>query len=81
MSPTLLREDGFHVKMYFPPREHGPAHVHVEKAGDEAVIMLADCSVREVYGLRAADVAAAVAIVEAWQDFLTDTWEAIHGAA
>ena len=31
--PIVFRLDGFEVVILLPPREHGPAHVHVTKAG------------------------------------------------
>jgi hypothetical protein len=31
--PTVLVQGGFKVRILLPPREHGPAHVHVHKAG------------------------------------------------
>lgn len=38
--PTVIQRDGFRVVIFLPPREHGPAHVHVCKAGTEVVITL-----------------------------------------
>ena len=40
--PTVLHIDGFQVRIFLPPREHGPAHVHVRKAGAGVVINLPD---------------------------------------
>ena len=39
VTPTVLRGRGFDVRVYPPPREHGPAHVHVVKDDAEVVIM------------------------------------------
>jgi hypothetical protein len=30
--PTVLHVGGFQVRIFLPPREHGPARVHVRKA-------------------------------------------------
>lgn len=61
--PKILERNGFRVIVLLPPREHGPAHVHVEKAGTRVVINLPDgkqgLSVRKVYKMRDADVVAA----------------------
>jgi hypothetical protein len=40
-----MRSGGFAVRILLPPREHGPPHVHVVKAGAKVVIRLggADC--------------------------------------
>lgn len=36
--PTLIRQDGFDVRMYFD--DHDPPHVHVFKAGGQAKITI-----------------------------------------
>ena len=66
----VLEQDGFQIKVFLPPREHGPAHVHVYKAGGVAVINLPDATqaltLRSVSKtMRNADVVAAVRLVEA----------------
>ena len=66
----VLEQDGFQIKVFLPPREHGPAHVHVHKAGGVAVINLPDATqaltLRSVSKkMRNADVVAAVRLVEA----------------
>jgi hypothetical protein len=35
-----MREDGFVVRVYGPPREHPPPHVHVERGGDALVVTI-----------------------------------------
>ena len=81
--PKVLSVDGFVVVIYFPPTEHGPAHVHVSKAGGSAVIILplgrAKVEVRESFGMSRADVRKAVAIVAANADLLIVEWRKIHG--
>jgi hypothetical protein len=79
-----FEEDGFRFYIRNPPREHGPAHVHVAKAGAEVVINLnpseGDDLVREVYKMRDADVVKAVRLVEANIDLLLKVWRQIHGS-
>jgi hypothetical protein len=77
--PTVLRENGFDIVMLLPPREHGPAHVHVRKAGGEAVIVLSSLAVRKVEGMRSADVVAAVGIVADHKSELLAAWRKHHG--
>ena len=81
--PTVLEEDGFRVRIYLPPREHEPPHVHVVKAGTEVVIWLGDAGtppeLREVYGMSSRDVLRAYRIVEANQAMLLDEWRRYHG--
>lgn len=82
--PTILRHHGFRVVIYVPPREHGPAHVHVFRtAGEELVIWLGDAStgpsIGDAVGMRDADAVKAFRVVEAHHAFLLACWRAYHG--
>jgi uncharacterized protein DUF4160 len=81
--PTVLVIDGFHVRILVPPREHGPAHVHVWKAGTVVVIDLPEgdqpLSIRKARGMRTADTVAAVRLVEANVEMLLEQWRKYHG--
>ena len=81
--PTVLVQEGFRVRIYLPPREHAPAHVHVVRAGAEIVIELGDSnsapSVLEIYGMRPRDPVHAYRIVEANQVSLLRAWRQYHG--
>jgi len=46
--PTVLREDGFEVRIY--TFDHPPAHVHVAKAGAIVRIELATRTATEIVG-------------------------------
>ena len=79
--PVVLRVHGFTVRIYLPPREHGPAHVHVFKAGGEVVIALAPVAVRDAAGMSDRDVRAAVRLVwEHWDDLMS-AWRIYHDDA
>lgn len=81
--PTVLSVDGFLVRILMPPREHGPAHVHVRKAGAVVVINLPEgeqaLGIRTVRRMRAADVVAAFRLVEANVAMLLEQWRKYHG--
>ncbi len=82
--PTVLVVDGFQVRIYLAPREHGPAHVHVVKAGaGEVVVNLGDedtgAAVRNVGGMSGRDARRAFRIVEEHRQQLLDEWRRIHG--
>lgn len=81
--PTVLQSDGFQVRILLPPREHGPPHVHVSRAGAEVVILLPGegqaLEIKTVYRMRAADVIAAVRLIEANLPLLTQAWRTYHG--
>lgn len=82
--PTVVKQDGFRIKVLGPPREHPPPHVHVHK-GPEAVVVIrlgiagGPPEVWEVYNMRRSDVVKAFRLVEANADELQKAWEEIHG--
>jgi hypothetical protein len=76
--PIVLRVDGFEVVILLPPREHGPAHVHVRKAGELVVINLDVISIRKVR-MGTPNVRAALRIVAEHRDHLLAEWKRIHG--
>jgi len=79
--PTVLRESGFRVVIYTRD-EHPPAHVHVWKAGGEAVIRLGDGGelpvIHEVSGMPKRDARRALDLVTEHQGLLLARWEEIH---
>ena len=75
--PTILRIDGFAIKIYF--NDHGPAHVHVIKAEGEAIISLDPIIILRFWGMRRQDLAEAKRIVEENQTVLLRSWRNIHG--
>lgn len=81
--PTVIRSGGFAVRILLPPREHGPPHVHVVKAGAQVVIKLGETggSVQLIrdYGMKKSDAVRAVRLVEIWNDELLAIWKAAHG--
>lgn len=93
LVPTIVAAGAFRVLVLNPPREHGPAHVHVLKGrgGGESEVLVnlgqADVpgaswqaiSLREVRGMAAKDVIRAVRLVETHLAHLRQRWEEIHG--
>lgn len=81
--PTIVRASGFEIRIYPPPREHGPAHVHVHHAGGFVKIQLAsgqhDQAVLMFRDMRAKDVVKAWRLVERYTDELLLAWEVYHG--
>jgi hypothetical protein len=69
--------------MYLPPREHGPAYVHVWKDGTEVVIDLATAGrpqkIRAIFRMRTADTQTAFWIVEEHTEHLLTCWRKCHG--
>lgn len=76
--PTILRIDGFAVRIY--PNDHQPPHVHVIGANGEAVVSLDGSSALiHTAGLSRKEVSAACEIVATHIQELVEAWEAIHG--
>ena len=81
--PRVHENGGFKVYIYLPPREHGPAHVHVLYADGEVVVRIGTGSALEphrVFGpIRDVDVVRAVRIVEEVEEALLGAWRKHHG--
>lgn len=79
--PIAWRQDGFRFYVYV--NDHKPSHVHVKKAGGEAVIYLGDKEtkpeVREIRGMSFKDYVKALRIVAEQQERLIESWRRIHG--
>lgn len=84
--PTIVSEDGFVVRVYGPPREHPPPHVHVEHGKDELVVIRLGIGLRppivwSVYRMKRQDVVRAFRIVEKHHATIELAWRRIHGEA
>lgn len=79
--PTVHRQEGYRFVVY--PNDHRPPHVHVFKAGGEAIVLIGDDddapSIRERKGMSDHDAIRAVLIVEERQAQLLQAWRSIHG--
>jgi Domain of unknown function (DUF4160) len=79
--PTLLKQNGFDIRMYFD--EHDPPHVHVFKAGGQAKIELGNPerqpSLIMLQDMSAKEAKRAIEIVVQHQDQLLEKWEEFHG--
>ena len=76
--PTVLREEGFEVRIY--TLDHPPAHVHVAKAGAIVRINLATHAATEIVGaISDRDVKRAEQLVARHAKHLKQEWTNIHG--
>lgn len=84
--PTIVREDGFVLRVHGPPREHPPPHVHVEQ-GDEGLVVVRLAiddrgpSIWAVYNMKDADVVRSFRLVEKHHALLMAAWRRIHEQA
>jgi len=75
--PTLIREDGFEVRIY--TLDHPPPHVHVAKAGAIVKIDLSTHHAIEIVGAMSdRDVKRAERLVARNTQFLKLEWEKLH---
>jgi len=84
--PTVLVEGRFVVKIWGPPREHAPPHVHVHVGREGLVVVRLGVGGRppvvwRSFSVRPRDVLRAYRIIEAHEPDLRVAWEAIHGQA
>lgn len=80
--PTVLRSRGLEVRLYPPPGEHGPPHVHVWCANGVVVVRLAG-EIPQVIQCRGnvgrSDIARVLALVKEHNVYLLRRWREIHG--
>ncbi len=76
--PTLIREEGFEVRIY--TLDHPPPHVHVAKAGAMVRITLSTQRAVEIVGtISDRDVKRAERLVARHAQALKQAWEKLHG--
>ena len=75
--PTLIREEGFEVRIY--TLDHPPPHVHVAKAGAIVKIDLSTHHAIEIVGaISDRDIKRAERLIARNAQFLKLEWEKIH---
>ena len=76
--PTLVRRDGFEIRIY--TLDHPPPHVHAFKAGAVLKIDLSTCMVTEIVGdISDRDVGRAERLVADHAQMLLLEWTKLHG--
>ena len=76
--PTIVREDGYEIRIY--TLDHPPPHVHVAKAGAVLKIELATCRVIEIAGtISDREAKRAESLVAKHAQLLKKEWTKIHG--
>lgn len=82
--PTVAEEGGFRTRVFGPPREHPPIHVHVEHGTDGLAIIRLRTQAKPqevwaVYGMKERDVIAAYHLVEKYDSAIRTVWRSMHG--
>ena len=74
--PLVLREGGFHIRIYL--NDHPPAHVHVLNADGEAQVSLDPVRLDKVWSMKPADARRAKALVRSHRAALLAKWKELH---
>jgi hypothetical protein len=79
--PEVFRQGAMVVRVLLPPREHGPAHVHVWCPEGVAVVeVMPSVRVREIHGrMKAATLREIVDAISARHDECVAAWRRHHG--
>jgi microcystin-dependent protein len=75
--PTVLRQDGFAVRIY--TNDHLPMHVHILNADAEVLINITEVTIHENRRMQAKDVKRALDVVRNNREYLISEWRRIHG--
>jgi hypothetical protein len=73
---TILRHGGFRVMIF--TNNDMPPHVHIFKAGTEAVIGLVPIAIRDNYRMSKSDLRNVLDLVAENRDQLLEAWRGIH---
>jgi len=76
--PRIFEQDGFRFGFY--SNDHRPVHVHVTKAGAEAIFDLEEgVELRESFGFKVNDLARAQELAEANRQTILSKWHEYFG--
>ena len=72
--PEILRREGYKFIIYF--NDHDPRHVHVEKGGGRAKIMLEEeIEIRSFSGFKSKELRKILGIIVEHYDYLIQKWD------
>lgn len=76
--PRIFEQDGFRFGFY--SNDHCPVHVHVTKAGAEAIFDLEEgVELRESFGFKISDLTRAQELAEANRQTILERWSEYFG--
>lgn len=77
---TIIENEKWKIKIFAPPKEHGPAHVHVIAKGEKAEvkISLIDLDIIGKTNFSKQTVKGIIKYVHQNYDILMDAWEKLH---
>ncbi len=74
--PTIVTEEGYRFKIY--PNDHAPAHVHVQKAENEARVRLEIIEVMSNEGFNHRELLKIRALIQKHRATLLAAWDMYH---
>ena len=77
MTPCLVEEEGYRIHIF--TQDHGPAHVHVTKAGGTLKASLQPVRHVKAHHMKLPDQRRAMQLVRKHQEKLLAAWETLHG--
>ncbi len=80
-SGTVLENAQWKIKIYTPPKEHGPVHVHVVAKGEKAEVKieLETLTMKGRTRFSKKTVRGIIRYIHQNYDFLMDHWEKLNG--
>jgi len=78
---TVIENEKWKIEVFAPPKEHGPAHVHVFAKGEKAEVRISLATL-EVIGstkFNKRSVKGIIKYIHENYDYLWNCWEVLHG--
>ncbi len=78
---TIIENEKWKIKVFAPPKEHGPAHVHVIAKGEKAEVKIS-LETLDVIGSTKFDkrtVKGIIRYIHGNYEILMESWEKLHG--
>lgn len=78
---TVLENEKWKIKVFAPPKEHGPPHVHVMAKGEKAEVKISLVTLEVLGGTRFSrqTVTGIIKYIHANYEVLWKCWEELHG--
>lgn len=77
---TIIENEKWKIKVYAPPKEHGPAHVHVISKGEKAEVKISLINLEVIGKTKFSKqmIKGIIKYVHQNYDLLMDAWEKLH---
>jgi hypothetical protein len=78
---TIIENEKWKIKIFAPPKEHGPAHVHVIAKGEKAEVRISLVTLEVIGSTQFSKRAVKGIIIYIYENYehLWKCWEALHG--